>query len=63
MQSGVTGPVVGLHRHAGDVYLRVHRFVLLEAHCVTERLAADVTGVRPRPAVRPADVDLQAMRG
>jgi hypothetical protein len=36
---------------------------LFEAHCVSESLAAVVTRVRPRPAVRPPDVDLQTVRG
>lgn len=44
-------------------YLRVHGFVLLQAHGVAERFAANVARKRPRAAVRSADVDLQPVRG
>lgn len=44
-------------------YLRVHGFVLLQAHSVAERFAANVARKRPRAAVRPSDVDLQTVRG
>lgn len=47
---------------AGEVYLRVHGFVLLQADCVPKRFAADFTRERPSAAVRSADVHLQSVR-
>lgn len=46
----------------GVNYLRVHGFVLLQAHCVAEGFAAQFARERPGAAVRPADVHLQTVR-
>lgn len=43
-------------------YLRVHRFVLFQADCVSEGFAAHFARKRPGAAVRSADVDLQPVR-
>ena len=43
-------------------HLRVHGFVLLQAHCVSKRFAADFTRERPSATVRPADVHFQTVR-
>lgn len=44
------------------LYLRVNRSVLIQAHRVSEGFPADPALKRPRPAVRPPHVDLQAVR-
>lgn len=43
-------------------YLRVHRFVLFQADCVSEGFAAHFARKRPGATVRSADVDLQPVR-
>lgn len=43
-------------------YLGVNCSVLIQAHCVAEGFPADPALERPRPAVRPAHVNLQAVR-
>lgn len=56
-------PAKWLWAWSDGAYLRVNRSVLIQAHGVSEGFPAHSALKRPRPTVRPPDVDLQSMRG